>query len=62
MHTQKGRLAETRATVEAGDWVGLGGDGGLEAGSDHDDRIAPLYLSQYFLRATLSGAILAAFD
>jgi fido (protein-threonine AMPylation protein) len=34
--------------------------GGLEAGSDHDNQIAPLYLAQYSLRATLSGAILAA--
>ena len=33
--------------------------GGLEAGSDHDDQIAPPYLSQYSLRANLSGAILA---
>ena len=33
--------------------------GVLEAGSDHDNQITPLYLSQYSLRATLSGAILA---
>ncbi len=28
---------------------------------DHDNRIAPYYLSQYSLRANLSGAILAPF-
>lgn len=32
----------------------------MAAGSDHDKQIAPPYLSQYSLRATLSGAILAA--
>ena len=34
---------------------------GLERGSDHDNRIASPYLSQYSLRATLSGAILTLF-
>lgn len=31
--------------------IGVGRDEGLEAGSAHDDRIAPPYLSQYSLRA-----------